>query len=112
MLCALTEARKELENNDDLRVGILFGHGKHVTAGIEIALVGDMIIASENAAFSQLEAMRGIMPTGGATSNGAAPSGEQARIAGFKETQPGLANAEGGEARYFQEKRSPVFKAC
>jgi enoyl-CoA hydratase/carnithine racemase len=114
MLGELTDAYIELENNDELRVGILFGHGKHFTsgldlplcrpfmkkgekpfdqsvvdiygqqnklkkplitaahgytftAGIEIALAGDIIIASENAVFSQLEPMRGIMATGGAT---------------------------------------------
>jgi len=114
MLQELTDAYIELENNDELRVGILFGHGKHFTsgldlplcrpfmkkgekpfdqsvvdlygqknklkkplitachgynftAGIEIALAGDIIIASENTIFSQLEPMRGIMATGGAT---------------------------------------------
>lgn len=110
----LTEAYLHLERTDDLRVGVLFGHGdnftagldlpkfrelmqqgkraysddeidlygqKHkltkplitavqgytYTAGIEMALAGDIIIAAENARFSQLEAKRGIMATGGAT---------------------------------------------
>lgn len=114
MFQELTEAYKELEGNDALRVGVLFGHGDHFTAGldlpmfreymqrgekaydqseadvygqqaklskplitavhgitytagIEMALAGDIIIAAEGARFSQLEPLRGIMATGGAT---------------------------------------------
>jgi len=114
MFQELTAAYQELETNDNLRVGILFGHGDHFTAGldlplfreymqrgeraftqdnvdiygqqakltkplitavqgytytagIEMALAGDIIIAAEDAKFSQLEPKRGIMATGGAT---------------------------------------------
>lgn len=114
MFQELTAAYIELENNDELRVGILFGHGDHFTAGldlpkfreymqrgekaydqsvadvygqqakltkplitachgitytagIEMALAGDIIIAAEGSRFSQLEPLRGIMATGGAT---------------------------------------------
>ena len=37
------------------------------TAGIEMALAGDIIIAADDAKFSQLEPKRGVMATGGAT---------------------------------------------
>ncbi|MFP6583008.1 MAG: crotonase/enoyl-CoA hydratase family protein [Candidatus Hydrogenedentota bacterium] len=114
MFTELTDAYKELESNDELRVGILFGHGDHFTAGldlpkfreymkrgerafdqsevdiygqqnklskplitavhgitytagIEMALAGDIIIAARGARFSQLEPLRGVMATGGAT---------------------------------------------
>ncbi len=36
MFDELTDAYNELEENDDLRVGILFAHGKHFTAGIDL----------------------------------------------------------------------------
>jgi len=36
MFDELTEAYNELEENDDLRVGVLFAHGKHFTAGIDL----------------------------------------------------------------------------
>jgi len=116
MMRALGEAYTELENDDDLRVGILFGHGKHFTAGldlpkwrtrmqnnenvgdgeridpfaldrsrrcskpiitavhgitytagIEVMLAGDIVVAADDCRFSQLEPKRGIMATGGAT---------------------------------------------
>jgi enoyl-CoA hydratase/carnithine racemase len=114
MLTDLTHAYLELERNDDLRVGVLFGHGDNFTAGldlpkcrefmlrgerpypndeidlygqthkltkplitavqgitytagIEMALAGDIIIAASNCRFSQIEVKRGIMPTGGST---------------------------------------------
>lgn len=110
-LCA---AYSEFHTNDALRVGVLFAHGPHFTAGldlpkfreemkdgkirgtsggmdlyhlrekcakpfisavqgitytagIEMALAGDIIIAAEDCRFSQLEPKRGIMATGGAT---------------------------------------------
>jgi enoyl-CoA hydratase/carnithine racemase len=111
----LTAAYNELENNDALRVGILFAHGKHFTAGldlprfrehmkmgerpyrregevdfyalrrrcskpivaavhgitftagIEMMLATDIVVAASDCRFSQLEAKRGIMAGGGAT---------------------------------------------
>jgi len=42
-------------------------HGITYTLGIEVALAGDIIIASDDARFSQLEPARGIHATGGAT---------------------------------------------
>ncbi|HIA48405.1 MAG TPA: enoyl-CoA hydratase, partial [Candidatus Hydrogenedentes bacterium] len=38
MFQELTEAYLELKNNDDLRVGVLFGHGDHFTAGIDLPM--------------------------------------------------------------------------
>ncbi len=116
MLAKLTDAYEELERNPDLRVGVLFGHGDHFTAGldlpkftqamakgsdplsisgridifglraphrtkplitavkgitftagVEMALAGDIIVAANTARFSQLETKRSLMPTGGAT---------------------------------------------
>jgi enoyl-CoA hydratase len=116
MFAMLTDAYEELERNPELRVGVLFGHGDHFTAGldlpkftsamakggdllsaqgrmdvfglrapwrtkplitavkgitftagIEMALAGDIIIAAKDARFSQLETKRSLMPTGGAT---------------------------------------------
>jgi enoyl-CoA hydratase len=116
MFAKLTEAYEELERDPDLRVGILFGHGDHFTAGLdlpkfvdamqeegdalslegridvfqrrapwrikplitavkgitytaglEMALAGDIIIAASDARFAQLEPKRSLMATGGAT---------------------------------------------
>lgn len=115
MFDELTDAYNELENNDALRVGVLFAHGKHFTAGldlpkfvdamksgrrghfregqvdvyalkqkctkpivcavqgitytagIEMMLAGDIVIAASDCRFSQLEPKRGIMAGGGAT---------------------------------------------
>jgi enoyl-CoA hydratase len=116
MFAQLTDAYEELERNPDLRVGVLFGHGDHFTAGLdlpkftaamakggdglhldgrhdvfqrhapwrikplvtavkgicytaglEMALAGDMIIAAKGTRFAQLETKRSLMPTGGAT---------------------------------------------
>jgi len=36
MFIDLTAALNELENNDDLRVGVIFAHGKHFTAGLDL----------------------------------------------------------------------------
>jgi len=109
----LQAAFVELDENPDIRAGIVFGHGKHFTAGldlpkfvanasegkasidtekvdpwarwkrcrkpvisavkgvtytagIELMLAGDIVIAASDCRFSQLEPRRGIMPTGGA----------------------------------------------
>lgn len=115
MFDELTAAYNELETNDALRVGVLFAHGKHFTAGldlpkfvehmkqgkrsylragqpdvyalhqrcskpivvavhgitytagIEMMLAADIVIAASDCRFSQLEAKRGIMAGGGAT---------------------------------------------
>lgn len=112
----LAEAMTRLDMDSDLRVGVLFAHGKHFTAGldmpkwvesmtkgageettadelvdvtglgracrkpivtavkgitytigIELAIAGDIVIAADNARFSQLEPKRGIHATAGAT---------------------------------------------
>lgn len=114
MLRALEEAYTALDDDDELRVGVLFGHGKHFTAGldlpkwragmksggersgdrvdpfallgrrckkpiitavhgitytagIELMLAADIVVAADDCRFSQLEPKRGIMATGGAT---------------------------------------------
>lgn len=114
---ALAAAYEQLGTDDSLRAGVLFGHGDHFSAGldlaevgpavaekgpqalsgsrkfdpfgvwappvpkpvvlavsgisftltIELALASDIVIASENVRFRQLEVGRGIMPFGGAT---------------------------------------------
>lgn len=118
MMRELEDAYTLLEDDDELRVGVLFGHGKHFTAGldlpkwsqrmkegnarggagevervdpfalggrratkpivtavhgitytagIELMLAGDIVVAADNCRFSQIEPKRGIMATGGAT---------------------------------------------
>ena len=117
MFDELAAAYQELEENPDIRVGILFAHGDHFTAGldlpkfadrfgtgedfaaaddtrvdpfnrwgrrrskplitavkgitftagIELMLAGDIVIAADNCRLSQLEPKRGIMASGGAT---------------------------------------------
>ena len=36
MMSELIDAFGELENDQDLRVGVVFGHGKHFTAGLDL----------------------------------------------------------------------------
>ncbi len=116
MATQLVDAYTLLDEDPDLWVGVLFGHGDHFTAGldlpkwterirtqsprddregsrvdpmglgrwcrkpvitavhgitytlgIEVALAGDIVIAADDARFSQLEPARGIHATGGAT---------------------------------------------
>lgn len=114
MFTELTAAYNELENDPALRVGVLFAHGAHTTAGldlpkfveamqegkdpflfegvdvfalrqkcskplvcavqgitytagIEMMLACDIVVAAADCRFSQLEPKRGIMATGGAT---------------------------------------------
>ena len=115
MFSELSRAYGELENNAELRVGVLFAHGKHFTAGldlpkfdeamragkplipnaaidpfslkapfrnkpivcavqgicftagIELMLAAEIVIAAEGTRFSQLEVGRGVMAVGGAT---------------------------------------------
>jgi enoyl-CoA hydratase len=116
MFNLLIEAYEELERNPELRVGILFGHGDHLTAGLdlpkftaamaggadplrlqgridpfnlhppfrtkpiltaakgisytaglEMALGGDIVIAAQGTRFRMIETRRSLMPTGGAT---------------------------------------------
>ncbi len=114
MFDELTVAYNELEDNNDLWVGVLFAHGKHFTAGldlpkfvkamkegvsasanegvdvyalrnksskpivsavqgitftagIEMMLATDIVIAADDCRFSQLEPKRGLMAMGGAT---------------------------------------------
>ena len=114
MFAELTAALNELDCNHDLWVGVLFGHGAHFTAGldlpkfvkamqegkdpflaegvdvfalkkkctkplvcavqgitftagIEMMLSCDIVVAAADCRFSQLEPKRGIMAAGGAT---------------------------------------------
>lgn len=115
MLRALAQAFTAFEADDEARVGVLFAHGPHFTAGLqldrcapimargeslypldcidpmglrepmrskpmiaavrgicftaglELMLACDMVVAGDDCRFSQLEVRRGIMPTGGAT---------------------------------------------
>ena len=114
MRTMLSEAYTRLDDEDDLWCGVLFGHGDHFTAGldlpkfqermrsgnrgrpegqvdptalgrrckkpivtavhgvtytlgIELMLAGDIVIAADDCRFSQLEPLRGIHATGGAT---------------------------------------------
>ena len=109
----LVAAFERLDTEDDLWCGVLFGHGAHFTAGldlpkfhagmkegrrstsgridpmslgrrcrkpivtavqgvtftlgIELMLAGDIVVAADDCRFSQLEPLRGIHATGGAT---------------------------------------------
>ena len=117
MFLQMAEAYTEYENNSEARCALVFSHGPHFTAGIdlpkiaplmksgnrdylhpknlidplglrglirtkpvvcavrgitftygvELSLACDVTIAADNCRFSQLEVLRGIMPTGGAT---------------------------------------------
>jgi enoyl-CoA hydratase len=116
MLQELAVAYGKLDSDPELRVGLVFAHGDHFTAGldladvaprlnadglamvpeggldpwgiqskpvskpvviaiqgtcftlgVELALNSEVVIASENAKFAQLEVSRGILPFGGAT---------------------------------------------
>ena len=114
MRTMLGEAYTRLDDDDDLWCGVLFGHGDHFTAGldlpkfqermrsgdrgrpddqvdptalgrrctkpiitavhgvtytlgIELMLAGDIVVAADDCRFSQLEPLRGIHATGGAT---------------------------------------------
>lgn len=115
MFDELAAAYKRLDEEEELRVGVLFAHGAHYTAGldlpkfaprfqsgedfaqtdgidlfnrygkplskplitavkgitytagIELMLAGDIVIAGDDARFAQLEPKRGLMASGGAT---------------------------------------------
>ena len=115
MIKQLSEALTRYENDDNLRCALIFAHGEHFTAGldlmelqdkwdkgafefndneidpwgiggklrskpvvvavqgtcftagIELMLNSDVVIASDNCNFAQMEVQRGIMPFGGAT---------------------------------------------
>ena len=115
MIKQLSEALTRYENDDELRCALIFAHGEHFTAGldlmelqdkwdkgafefnddeidpwgisgklrtkpivvavqgtcftagIELMLNSDVVIASDNCNFAQMEVQRGIMPFGGAT---------------------------------------------
>ena len=115
MIQQLSEALTNYENDDNLRCALIFAHGEHFTAGldlmelqdkwdkgafdfndneidpwgiggrlrskpvvvavqgtcftagIELMLNSDVVIASDNCNFAQMEVQRGIMPFGGAT---------------------------------------------
>lgn len=116
-IAELAKAYDQLGDDPDLRAGVLFGHGDHFSAGLDLAVVGpavaangpkalagegkydpfgvwrdpvpkpivmavsgiaftlsielalasDIVIASEDVRFRQLEIGRGIVPFGGAT---------------------------------------------
>ncbi|MEC5209785.1 enoyl-CoA hydratase [Psychrobacter sp. PL15] len=115
MIAQLSEALTRYDNDDNLRCALIFAHGEHFTAGldlmelqdkwdkgafefdnsqidpwgisgklrtkpivvavqgtcftagIELMLNSDVVIASDNCNFAQMEVQRGIMPFGGAT---------------------------------------------
>ena len=115
MIKQLSKALTRYENDDNLRCSLIFAHGEHFTAGldlmelqdkwnkgafdfndneidpwgiggklrskpvvvavqgtcftagIELMLNSDVVIASDNCNFAQMEVQRGIMPFGGAT---------------------------------------------
>lgn len=116
MLAELALAYGELDRDPQLRVGVVFAHGDHFTAGldladvgpamaktgalpipeggvdpwgistpqvskpvvmaiqgicftlgVELALASDIVVASQDAQFAQLEVARGILPFGGGT---------------------------------------------
>ena len=67
MIKQLSEALTNYESDDNLRCALIFAHGEHFTAGIELMLNSDVVIASDNCNFAQMEVQRGIMPFGGAT---------------------------------------------
>jgi enoyl-CoA hydratase len=52
MLAELSQAYARLENDDDLRAGVLFGHGDHFTGGLDMVDVAPAL-ASGNNAFAQ-----------------------------------------------------------
>ena len=136
MLAQLALAYGELDRDSDLRVGVVFAHGDHFTAGldladvgpamaatgalpipeggldpwgistemvrkpvvmaiqgicftlgVELALASDMIVASADAQFAQLEVARGILPFGGATTR-------MPRIAGWSNAMSLLLTAD------------------
>jgi len=48
MLSELAAAFAELEENDDVRCGVLFAHGEMFTAGLDLASVAPTVMAGEN----------------------------------------------------------------
>ena len=125
MIQQLSEALTNYENDNNLRCALIFAHGEHFTAGldlmelqdkwnkgafefndneidpwgiggklrskpvvvavqgtcftagIELMLNSDVVIASDNGNFAQMEVQRGIMPFGGATVRFVAAAGWQ-----------------------------------
>ncbi|WP_352309820.1 crotonase/enoyl-CoA hydratase family protein [Psychrobacter sp. W2-37-MNA-CIBAN-0211] len=125
MIAQLSEALTRYEEDDNLRCALIFAHGDHFTAGldlvelqdklndgvfefddnqidpwgisgklrtkpvvvavkgtcftvaIELMLNSDVVIASDNCNFAQMEVQRGIMPFGGATVRFVAAAGWQ-----------------------------------
>ncbi len=125
MIKQLSEALTRYESDDNLRCALIFAHGEHFTAGldlmelqdkwdkgafdfndneidpwgiggklrskpvvvavqgtcftagIELMLNSDVVIASDNCNFAQMEVQRGIMPFGGATVRFVAAAGWQ-----------------------------------
>jgi enoyl-CoA hydratase len=43
MIDQLSAAYYELENDDEIRCGVLFGHGEHFTGGLDLAEVGPLV---------------------------------------------------------------------
>jgi enoyl-CoA hydratase len=50
MLRGLSAAYGQLERDPELRVGLVFAHGEHFTAGLDLAAVGPLIARGENLA--------------------------------------------------------------
>ena len=91
MIKQLSVALTRYENDANLRCALIFAHGEHFTAGLdlmelqdkwdkgafELMLNSDVVIASSNCNFAQMEVQRGIMPFGGATVRFVAAAGWQ-----------------------------------
>ena len=94
MLKELSAAYETYENDPDARCAVVFAHGEHFTAGLDLANVAPMVqsgtplyggsavdpwglhgkartkpvvVAAKDARFAQIEIKRGIFPFGGAT---------------------------------------------
>ena len=139
MIAELSEALTQYEADDQLRCAVVFAHGDHftagldlmelqdklddnifefgdakidpwgitgkrrqkplvvvvhgicLTAGIELMLNADVVIASQDCHFAQLEVKRGIMPFGGATVR-------FVRAAGWQKAMPYLLTGEAFDA--------------
>jgi enoyl-CoA hydratase len=56
-----------MEGRERTKPVVVAVHGRCFTLGIELALASDVVVASDDASFAQIEIARGIFPFGGAT---------------------------------------------
>ena len=91
----LRDAYTRLDDEDELLVGILFGHGEHFTAGLDLP--------------KWSEGMKGNVK---ASARLYSLKGQDAAVAEFRETQQRLANSEDAAegVASFVERRDPVFE--